>query len=153
MNCKEKLSFSTELTLLFFFWYRLKWIMEGFSKLPSLDGMPWESQQSFHVSVKLHSSVKVVLSKKCEDWHLALSFLSIIIWQLSVCSYCADLAAYLQFWPAVPQSPWAFHTHCPSCTSKMYHEVVAVSLQSKVNSLLHCWETIPFWQNGKKGMT
>lgn len=43
--------------------------MEGFSSLPSLDGISWENQQAFHVSVNLNlrSSVKVVLAKKCED--------------------------------------------------------------------------------------
>lgn len=35
----------------------------------------------------------------------------------------------------------------------MYHEVVAVSLPSKVNSLAVLQETILFWQNGKQGMT
>jgi len=38
-----------------------------------------------------------------------MSFLSISVWQFSGCFYSADLAAYLQFWPAVPVTLQAFY--------------------------------------------
>lgn len=66
---------------------------------------------------------------------LTLIFLSITTWQCSGCSYGADLAACLQFWPAVPQSPQVFYAHS---ISQRYQEVVVVLLQGKADSHFYC---------------